>query len=167
MKRAKADEADARLLTLHLVLQTLVGTRLAIDRCDDATVDGTLLSADDEMKCAARAERSPPARAAAPTVRALDLPSLELADATVRPPSPERSARVGARHATMRIASTDILYVHLPGASDASELLRARLRALDQGRQFRKRVLKQPKPKPVERFTPIEVDRVVEAHDEI
>ena len=45
---------------------------------------------------------------------------------------------------------------------------RARIRALDQGRQqFRKRVRKQPKPKPVERFTPLTSDRVVEAHDDV
>ena len=56
--------------------------------------------------------------------------------------------------------------MHLPADADAPELMRARMRALDQGRrQFRTRVRKQPKPKPVERFTPLVSDRVVEAHE--
>ena len=68
----------------------------------------------------------------------------------------------------MRLAGSDIMYVHLPEEADTPELLRARLRAIEQGRkQFRKRVPKQPKPKPVERFTPLTSDRVVEAHDEV
>ena len=61
-----------------------------------------------------------------------------------------------------------VLMAGVPYNADTPELLRARLRALDQGRmQFRKRLRKQPKPKPIERFQPIEVDRVVEAHDDI
>ena len=72
------------------------------------------------------------------------------------------------QHDSLRIAGADILYVHLPADADAPELLRSRLRALDQGRkQFRKRVVKQPKPKPVERFTPLVSDRVVEAHPDV
>ena len=66
------------------------------------------------------------------------------------------------------MAGDKILYVHLPAEADAPELLRARLRALDQGRQqFRKRVTKQPKPKPAERFTPIVSEQVVEAHEDV
>ena len=46
--------ADSRLLTLHLLLQALTGTSVAVERLDDAMVEGTLKSADDEMKCAPR-----------------------------------------------------------------------------------------------------------------
>ena len=100
-----------------------------------------------------------------------------LEDATLQPPAASgggdgghvTEGRPAALHnATLRVAGSEILYVHLPAAADTPELLRARLRALDQGRmQFRKRLRKQPKPKPIERFQPIEVDRVVEAHDDI
>ena len=84
----------------------------------------------------------------------------------------KQSADCSAQHepplATLHVAGTDILYVHLPSEADATELLRSRLRALDQGRtQFRRRVRKQPKPKPVERFMPIVSDRVVDAHEEV
>ena len=66
------------------------------------------------------------------------------------------------------MTGADILYVHLPANANAPELLRARLRALDQGRlQFRQRVKKQPKPKPIERLEPIVSDRVVEAHEDV
>ena len=51
-RREREQAEDARLLTLHLVLQTLTGTRLTVDRCDDTNIVGTLVSADDEMKCA-------------------------------------------------------------------------------------------------------------------
>lgn len=62
------------------------------------------------------------------------------------------------------MAGTEILYVHLPAEANAPELMRGRLRALDQGRRsYSKRVAKQPKPKPVERFTPIVSDRVIDA----
>ena len=58
--------------------------------------------------------------------------------------------------------------MHLPDDADAPELLRSRLRAIDQGRtQFRKRVTKQPKPKPVERFAPLVSEHVTEAHEEV
>ena len=46
--------ADSKMLTLHLLLQALTGTRVAVERLDDAMIDGTLKSADDEMKCAPR-----------------------------------------------------------------------------------------------------------------
>ena len=107
----------------------------------------------------------------------LSVHSLELVDATVRLSSDSGSsadssaadqARWTQSHASLRVAGAEILYVHLPAEKDAPELMRARLRALDQGRQqFRKRVRKQPKPKPVERFTPLTSDRVVEAHDDV
>ena len=68
----------------------------------------------------------------------------------------------------LRVASSEILYVHVPAEADAPELMRARLRALNQGRrQFRQRVRKEPKPKPIERFAPIVSDRVIEAHEDV
>ena len=76
--------------------------------------------------------------------------------------------RTPPSHASLRIASADVLYVHLPAELDTIEMMKARLRALDQGRrQFRKRVVKKPKPKPIERFTPIVSDRVVDAFESV
>ena len=49
-----SDAADQRLLTLHLLLQTLHGKRLTVERLDGSAIEGTLASADEEMKCATR-----------------------------------------------------------------------------------------------------------------
>ena len=145
-REREQEAADQRLLTLHLLLQTLAGSRLTIERGDDSSIEGTLVSADDEM-------------------------NLELSDAILRPPP---SSTIGdapqwtQRQDSIRVAGAEILYVHLPDDADAPELLRSRLRAIDQGRtQFRKRVTKQPKPKPVERFAPLVSEHVTEAHEEV
>ena len=91
---------------------------------------------------------------------------LELSDATRQAADAMRDART-SHHDLLRIAGEDILYVHLPAEADAPELMRARLRALDQGRkQFSKRVRKEPKPKPIERFQPIVSDKVVDAYED-
>jgi len=51
-RRARREADDARLLTLHLLLQTLKGSRLTVERHDGSSVEGTLANADDNMKCA-------------------------------------------------------------------------------------------------------------------
>ena len=91
--------------------------------------------------------------------------SLDLSDVTMRSAIDDHPK---LRHLdALHVASADAIYVHLPADANAPELMRARLRAIDQGSRFRKRVMKQPKAKPVERFTPIVSDRVVEAHEEV
>ena len=57
-KRRREDEADARLLTLHLLLQTMKGSRLSVERRDGSMVEGTLDKADEKMKCAQRIRHS-------------------------------------------------------------------------------------------------------------
>lgn len=58
------------------------------------------------------------------------------------------------------------MYVQLPGDADAPELMRARLRAIDQGRmQFRERIKKKVQPKPVERLAPLVSQHVTEADE--
>ena len=54
------------------------------------------------------------------------------------------------------VGGSNVRCVHLPGNIDAPELMRGRLRSIDQGRkQFRKRVRKQPAPQPSKRHAPI------------
>ena len=68
------------------------------------------------------------------------------------------------QHDTLRIAGAAIMYVQLPGGADAPELMRSRLRAIDQGRtQFRQRVRKAVPPKPTERLAPLVSSNVTEA----
>lgn len=94
--------------------------------------------------------------------------SLELCDATRQQTADATRDDRAPRHERLRVAGEDILYVHLPAEADTPELLRARMRAIDQGRrQFSKRVRKEPKPKPVERHAPIVSDKVVDAYEDV
>ena len=46
------DEADAKLLTLHLLLETLKGCKVTVEKqTDHSAVEGTIESVDVDMKC--------------------------------------------------------------------------------------------------------------------
>lgn len=129
------------MLTLATLLQVLVGSTLTVDLHDDTTICGTLVSVDAVMKCArqpadssdrARAERMPA------TCGSLNLSGVEICVPAQEP----------RKEATLQILGTAIHCVHLPGALDAPEMMRGRLRAIDQGRRsFRRRFKKAPPPR--------------------
>ena len=50
MRREQSRE-DPDSKGLHLLIQTFTGQRLTIDQPDGTVVEGTLVSADDKMKC--------------------------------------------------------------------------------------------------------------------
>ena len=128
-ERREADE-DAACLTLNTLLQAVIGSTLSVELCDGAVVSGRLEAADQKMNLTLRdAQRAPTLLPS--TVASEDLGRLDVEGSKVR-------------------------CVHLPGNIDAPELMRGRLRSIDQGRkQFRKRVRKQPAPQPSKRHEPI------------
>ena len=86
--------------------------------------------------------------------------SLELPNAVTR----RSPAHAPQYHTTLQIRGAEIRYVHLPGAVDAPELMKARLRAIDQGRQmFSRRVRKAPRERPPpEQLAPIVSSQLTE-----
>eukprot|EP00325_Prymnesiales_sp_UTEX-LB-985_P020570 CAMPEP_0174735262 /NCGR_PEP_ID=MMETSP1094-20130205/64655_1 /TAXON_ID=156173 /ORGANISM="Chrysochromulina brevifilum, Strain UTEX LB 985" /LENGTH=97 /DNA_ID=CAMNT_0015938201 /DNA_START=17 /DNA_END=310 /DNA_ORIENTATION=- len=78
--------------------------------------------------------------------------NLKLSQVEMRPPE-----RPPYHQSSTHIEGTSIRCVHLPGTINAPELLRARLRSIDQGRkQFRKRIKKVPRMRPPpDRLAPI------------
>lgn len=136
-RRAKREaEEDDALLTLNTLLQALIGSTLTVELRDDSVVSGKLEAADSHMNITLSAG----------------------ADGAVDDAGGGASAVAASSTggASVRIDGATIRCVHLPGGIDAPELMRGRLRSIDQGRkQFRKRVRKQPKPKPAERHEPL------------
>lgn len=71
-------------------------------------------------------------------------------------------------HDRLSVAGTDIMYVELPADADTPELMRSRLRAIDQGRnQFRQRVKKKVPVKPIEKLAPLVSGNITEAVPEL
>lgn len=137
-KRRREDAEDPRLLTLHLLLQAMIGRTVTIEQHDGDEIQGVILSADDQM-------------------------NVELADAVRVGQGP-----TGGGGSSVRIRGADILFVHMPQETDATELLKARMRAIDHGKTFfRKRVKKKVVPQPAEPLAPIVSESVTEVHEDL
>ena len=92
----------------------------------------------------------------------LSIGSVELSEATIQMPQRVPTMQ---RHSNLQLSGKCIMYVRLPGDTDAPELMRSRMRAIDKGRtQFTQRVRKTVQPKP-QGLAPLVSERVTEADE--